>query len=783
MIALAAAATAIGLTDLLPELGGWCHAALLALLGATALWAAGRGWRRFRPVTGEAALRRLERDADLPHRPLQSLTDHPATGDMGPLGRALWRHHQTAALGALRRLRPPVPNDPPSDSDPWALRGLAALLLVVGIAVTGPDWTERLAAAVSPSLSWAEAAPAPRVDLFITPPEYTGRAPIYLDSAAPTTVGAPEILEVPRDSIIEARVSGGDIAPVLSVGGDDFAFELVTADAYEASAAITGGNRLTVAQDGRELASWPMTVRDDSPPTATFDASPVGNPQGVLEVHGAAADDYGVTGLRLDIALSDPTAAPASVTWDESTFAIPSPAPETFAGVGFFDTAPHPWAGLDVAVSLVAEDAAGQSGASEEVRMVLPERQFTHPVAAAIVEQRRILVRNPDQARQVAEGLERISTQPDAFGREITVFLALRTAAARLALGGPPAGDAYRALADLLWDAALRLEDGDLSLAAAALREAERALREALANGADPEVIEERMAELRAALNAYLDALAMELSERIARGESVPMSPSADQLNNRGNLNDLLDRLEALSESGAREEAMALLDQLQSFMEGAQGMMQSAPSEASEMVAEALELIDDLQALVEAQRALLEETHEMTTGEDPTGGGQEGAQELAEAQEALRRQLGDLMLGMNDMIGEIPTEYGDAEQAMRRAERALDSGLPSLATDPQAEALDHLTQGLQSFAQSFMDMMAGGSGMALVPGGGGEEGRDPFGRQPGNNGQMSTEDVAIPDEAEIQRAREILNELRRRFGEYERPLLEREYIERLLRQF
>ena len=37
--------------------------------------------------------------------------------------------------------------------------------------------------------------------------------------------------------------------------------------------------------------------------------------------------------------------------------------------------------------------------------------------------------------------------------------------------------------------------------------------------------------------------------------------------------------------------------------------------------------------------------------------------------------------------------------------------------------------------------------------------------------------------AELQRAREIMDELRRRAGERQRPKFERDYIDRLLRRF
>jgi Flp pilus assembly CpaE family ATPase len=43
--------------------------------------------------------------------------------------------------------------------------------------------------------------------------------------------------------------------------------------------------------------------------------------------------------------------------------------------------------------------------------------------------------------------------------------------------------------------------------------------------------------------------------------------------------------------------------------------------------------------------------------------------------------------------------------------------------------------------------------------------------------------VQIPDEMELRRTREIVDELRRRRGERERPTLELDYLDRLLDQF
>jgi hypothetical protein len=61
--------------------------------------------------------------------------------------------------------------------------------------------------------------------------------------------------------------------------------------------------------------------------------------------------------------------------------------------------------------------------------------------------------------------------------------------------------------------------------------------------------------------------------------------------------------------------------------------------------------------------------------------------------------------------------------------------------------------------------------------------RDPLGRPMSNNGTYDQGDVKIPDQNTLQKAREILDELRRRAGERFRPEIELDYIERLLKRF
>jgi hypothetical protein len=50
-------------------------------------------------------------------------------------------------------------------------------------------------------------------------------------------------------------------------------------------------------------------------------------------------------------------------------------------------------------------------------------------------------------------------------------------------------------------------------------------------------------------------------------------------------------------------------------------------------------------------------------------------------------------------------------------------------------------------------------------------------------GSPDANGVKVPTKVDAQRAREILDELRRRAGEVSRPQMERDYLDRLLRRF
>jgi hypothetical protein len=170
-------------------------------------------------------------------------------------------------------------------------------------------------------------------------------------------------------------------------------------------------------------------------------------------------------------------------------------------------------------------------------------------------------------------------------------------------------------------------------------------------------------------------------------------------------------------------------------------------------------------------------------------------------QQALRRALGELMDQFADMTGEVPEPLGQADMAMREAVEALGQGDNERAQAAQQRAIEALQRGgreMQNQMAGMMGLMERSEGEG-DPGGentemGGDtsgegremgQGRDPLGRPQRDQvgGRDEGSDVRVPEEMEMQRTREIQEELRRRAGERERPQLELDYIDRLLRRF
>lgn len=759
------------LFDLWRLVPGWLHLGALVLFGAGVVVALVHGLRRV-TMPGEAeAIRRLETASGLEHRPLSLLNDRPATTAGDQLALGLWRVHRQRMAERAGWLRVGMASPRLARHDPLGFRAALLLVLVIAMVAAGGDSGNRLARAFQPNFAGADVGPA-ELTLWLTPPAYTGMAPLFLAAGEVRQAALqPTVVVVPSGSTVLARVHGGFGAPTLEIDDQVIAFDTVDAANFELTATLTTGKRLVVAQNGDPLASWPLSVVADQPPLIEF-ASPPGRTQrAALMLNYLAEDDYGLVSVVATVALaSDP----------EQFFTLDLPLPRGEATmaeeVSFHDLTPHPWAGIDVTIGFTATDALGQVGASEVVATTLPERIFNHPVARRLVEERRKLVLDPSSRGEVGEALDDIASRPDHFFEDLSVFLGLRSA--RWRLHYDLSDGVIESVQDLMWDLALTIEDGPLALAEQVLREAERALLDALASNASDAEIDKLVDELLAALDKFLDAM---IEQAMARRDEAPsLADELLQSIERDQIHDLIEQVRELSRTGSREAARELLAQLQMALENmrASAMM----GEGQEQGGEGQEILRDLEGLMEAQQKLLDETFRLSQGSgsdvDPNA-----FQQGAARQQAMRDKLGALMRRWGETGQQIPLPLNRADRSMREAHQALMSALAGQAISPQTRSLQQMRDGAQSILETLMEQagrapprpggMVGGLGDNL----------DPLGRGMLGRGQQDDGGTRLPDPSVLQRSRDILDELYRRAGEFHRPELEREYIHRLLKRF
>ncbi|WP_312367838.1 TIGR02302 family protein [Ensifer sp.] len=809
----------------------WLHAALL--LGfLVAFIAALVPLTRIRLPGTVDADRMLEERNDLPHQAIRVQDDMPATG--GAFGQALWREHQTRMAGMVRALDTGLPRPDIARHDPFALRALPVLIACVAFAYSYSNRAGLLSDAFHLPQPQSEVADI-RVDAWVAPPAYTGRAPVFLTGRQGVASPADETaaITIPQFSDLTVRVTGtgsdeavrytesGGTAPILiPTAGEKPDEKAAAAEPASQNASETANavrNHLyKIVKDG-ELSvggqTWTFKITPDSVPQIAFDGLPKPTPNASLDIAFLASDDYGIAQAWAEIKPLEEPAKDARPLYPlpEYRLDLPRRNAREAKGTTSRNLSEHPLAGKHVRVTLVARDAAGQEGRSVPQDMILPARQFFNPLAGSVAEQRQVFALNANELPRAIDLNDAITSFAEQMIPNLTHFLLLKSARSRMALAHDD--DMLRDAAKHLWEIALGIEDGDLSLADRRLRDAQQALSDALERNAPDEEIAKLMKELREAMQEYMQALAKEA----AKNPRMAANPDQNNVLRQQDLDKMMNQIENLARSGARDQARQMLSELQRMMNNLQAG-RSQQQQQGEQNNAMREQMDKLGKLMQEQQRLMDETFKLDQaqrdrmqrgdplqGEDnelygqdmPQDPGQRGdengqpnpldemtAEQLKEAlkqlkqqQDALGKQLGELQKGLEGLGIKPGKGFGDAKREMDGASGSLGKGQGEPAVGSQGRALQALRDG----AQDMMNQMqAQGQG----PGQGvpqyGQNGRDPLGRRQQNAGPDFGDQVKVPDEIDTQRAREILDEIRRRLGNTISPEAERQYLERLL---
>jgi uncharacterized protein (TIGR02302 family) len=816
--ALAVLATALGLFLAfswaglwlaLPPLGRAIGLFIFALLTAVAALPL----VRLRLPSVHDGLHRLDRNSGEGHRPATAVADEIAANRHDPVSQALWRAHVERALLSARKLKAGWPQPRLSLRDPIALRALVLMLVVASFFAAGGERWKRIAAA----FDWQGVVqPANfRIDAWVTPPVYTGRPPVMLAGLRPgETARAQPPVAVPAGSHLVVRATGDVRLDVVAKGDLEAAKadpkEPLPKGASERRFAIKGDGSAVLRGVGGGLA-WAFTAIPDRAPTIALIKPPERQARGSLRLDYKVDDDYGVVDAHAVFALKDDRKKSAGGAAPHPLFKAPEmrlnlPQARTRSGRGqtIHDLTQHPWAGAEVTVTLVAHDEAGNEGRSKPKEFTLPQRFFYKPLPRALVEQRRILALDANKKPVVLTALEALTIAPEKFTPDAGVYLGLRSIYYELQQADTD--DQMRAVVARLWDMAVQLEDGNLSKAEQALRKAQEALRQALDRGASDQELKKLMQDLRAAMNKFLQALAQRMQKN-PQQLTRPLDRNTRMLTQR-DLNSMLNRLEQLARSGDRDAARRLLEQMQAMLENLQ---MARPGQMQQGQDDMMSALDDLGDMIRKQQKLRDKTYKQ--GQDMRRDRQRGQRrprslgDLRKDQQALRNRLNQLLeqlrkrglgnmqqQGKNGQQGQRGQQgkgnqmgkLGDAGKAMGEAAGELGQGDPDSAVDSQGRALEAMRKGAQGLAQQMQQQGMMGPGPNGRPGRGQQRAQnntDPLGRPMRGREYGDDVTVKVPREIDAQRARRILDELRKRYGESYRPQLELDYIERLLQGY
>ncbi|MTH78960.1 DUF4175 domain-containing protein [Paracoccus aestuariivivens] len=801
VLALSLTAIAFGGAEALSS-GGllWFMALVVLALLATGY----RGFRRFRKPSRDAALGRV--DATLPGRPLSALRDHVAIGAEDDGTVALWQAHLTRMRNEANAARMVIPDAKLRWRDPVALRlvGLAAIVMTLLFAPSG-RFGQGIAA-LGATFRPAPVAPstlenAPSWEGWAEPPSYTRRPTIYLN-ALPEA----QALELPKGSKLSFRLYGEgagvtqDIGAAVS-GGDPAAPEFIA----ERDGLVEVGGR-----------QFPITVVPDAAPTVQPVVAADRRADGRFVQPFAAADDNGVVSgsavIALDLSTIDRRFGLSVAPEPREPVRIELPLPATgsrkdIRGQLASDLSRHPWANLPVTVALEVVDGIDQKGSSPAVRMMLPGRRFFDPLAASLIEVRRDLLWSRENASRSAQVLRAVSWQPDGF-MDPALAEGLRGAIGTLE-AGPLTEEARNKLAQVLWDAAVALEDGGLADALERMQQAQERLSEAIRNGASPDEIQRLMDELREATDAYTDMLAQQGQDP---SEKFDRSPQQGQQITGDQIQKMMDEIQRLMNEGRMAEAQELLDQFNRMMQNmrvTQGQGGSGEGRQRPMNRLADTLREQQKLADEAMRQMQDQYGQFQP-DGQNGQGSEQSQGLADRQRELREDLGrqrGLMPGRGTPEGDqARRSLDDAGRAMEEAEQALREGDPSGAMERQAQAIQDMRDGMRALGEmTARNQQQGQDGQPQQgqqdggPDGPSSEGNgprglaenyrdqpqlDPLGRSTeGNGGSITTGDQLAEGGDPSRRARDLQDEIRRRSGERERPEDERDYLDRLLDNF
>jgi hypothetical protein len=293
-----------------------------------------------------------------------------------------------------------------------------------------------------------------------------------------------------------------------------------------------------------------------------------------------------------------------------------------------------------------------------------------------------------------------IARQQGLYRGDPVVLMALRTGAVRLILNDSP--DTIEAVSNLLWKTALRLEEGPVGQARAALSEAERDLSFSIMREAPASVVAPLIERVRDAMTAYFDALDDERTRQPPALQEMdwPLATASELLTPE----DLQARLSTIAdwiEEGDRDAAKESLVQLQVLIEN----LRTTPPELSPEQAQLAQQVFALKALARTQKSLNEEVEKLANDKTSAKPGKNGLQAIFARGLAQQQLLLSALKDVMDRQGLSLDSAVGCEEAMRKAVLSLQQLAVEDVRKSQKDALSLLEDSLSILTEQMRRSM------------------------------------------------------------------------------
>lgn len=291
-----------------------------------------------------------------------------------------------------------------------------------------------------------------KISTWVVPPDYVSTNTREINNLQTYDELASEsnFITVPEGSYIKVRVEGAPRRPRLSNHVESKKLHL-DAEGYTQSIQFNENSELILQLGGGNNIIWNINVEMDKPPTIAFTSTPKILTNNTLEVGYLSQDDYEIESANFHFRKFGAD--------QEQVFThtlATNRGQEGFENYYYLDLTSNPLAGSMVLGWLTVEDAIGQHNTSEVLQFQLPKRIFSNPVAQNIISIRRSLLLGPAPKEILSQRLKIQSESREEYNNDFVVYIALRTAYWRLNVSTPID---TKAIADLLWGAAIRLEN------------------------------------------------------------------------------------------------------------------------------------------------------------------------------------------------------------------------------------------------------------------------------------------------------------------------------------